>query len=115
MCIRDRNSYDPQMVENFRRQVREKVVPLVAKLKEKQAQRLGIDHVAMYDDTIMTLEGNPKPVIEEDELYKAGVELYRQLSPQACEMIDRMDQLGAFDPVSYTQLDGYKRQRSMCY
>lgn len=95
-----RNSYDPQMVKNFRQQVKDKIVPLVAKLKEKQAKRLGIDHISMYDDTVMTLEGNPDPIIEDEELYKAGVEMYRALDPKAAEMINRMDEMGAFDLYS---------------
>lgn len=95
-----RNSYDEKMVDNFRRQVKEKIVPLVSQLKKKQAQRLGIDKVAFYDDTVMTLEGNPKPIIEDEELYKAGVEMYRRLDPKTAAMINRMDEMGAFDLYS---------------
>ncbi|MBQ2326423.1 MAG: M3 family oligoendopeptidase [Clostridia bacterium] len=95
-----RNSYDPEMVRNFREQVKRDVVPLVAKLKELQAERLGIDHIMFYDSEIKTLEGNPKPVVEDDELYARGVAMYRELDPQAAEMINGMDSMGAFDLYS---------------
>lgn len=95
-----RNSYDPQMVRNFREQVKRDVVPLVARLKKQQAQRLGIDRVTLYDDGIMTLAGNPKPVVEEEALYEAGLTLYRELDPRAAAMIGRMDEMGAFDLYS---------------
>ncbi len=95
-----RNSYDPQMVRNFREQVKRDVVPLVARLKKQQAQRLGIERVTLYDDGIMTLAGNPKPVVEEEALYEAGLSLYRELDPRAAAMIGRMDEMGAFDLYS---------------
>ncbi|MEA4920865.1 MAG: M3 family oligoendopeptidase [Clostridiaceae bacterium] len=95
-----RNSYNPEMVRNFREQVKNDVVPLVAKLKEQQAKRLGIDHITLYDDAVMTSEGNPKPVIEDEELYKAGLSLYREMNPSTAEMINKMDSMGAFDLYS---------------
>ena len=95
-----RNSYDPEMVTAFRRQVKEKVVPLVAELKKAQAKRLGIERVAYYDDTIMTKDGNPKPILEDEALYSAGVQMYRDLSPDTSAFIGRMDEMGAFDLYS---------------
>lgn len=95
-----RNSYDPEMVKNFRQQVKDKIVPLVAHLKEKQAERLGLDHISFYDDGIKTKDGNPKPILEDEDLYNAGVEMYRELGPEAAAMINGMDELGAFDLYS---------------
>ena len=95
-----RNSYDPVMVANFRDQVKRDIVPLVCRLKQQQAARLGLEKISYYDDGIMTLEGNPKPVLEEEELYKAGLSFYRELDPRAAEMINSMDAMGAFDLYS---------------
>ncbi len=95
-----RNCYGPEQVSNFRRQVKEKVVPLVAELKKAQAARLGLEHISYYDDTINTKEGNPKPILEDEALYRAGVQMYRDLSPDTASFIERMDELDAFDLYS---------------
>ncbi|MBQ2650724.1 MAG: M3 family oligoendopeptidase [Clostridia bacterium] len=95
-----RNSYDPAMVENFRNQVKRDIVPLVCKLKQQQAARLGLEKISFYDDGIMTLEGNPKPILEDEALYNAGLSFYRELDPKAAAMINSMDEMGAFDLYS---------------
>ena len=95
-----RNCYDPDMVRAFRQQVKDVVVPLVSELKKKQAERLGIERVTIYDDAVLFPDGNPKPVVENDELYQRGLSLYRDMGEQTAQMINKMDEMGAFDLYS---------------
>ena len=44
-----RNCYDKDMVENFRKQVKEYFVPFAQKLHEKRRNRLGVDKLSCID------------------------------------------------------------------
>lgn len=92
-----RNCYGPDEVETFRRQVKKELVPLITSLKNAQAKRLGLDELSFYDDSVLRPQGNPKPIIVEDELYQAGIRMYRDMNPDTAAMVDHMDSLGAFD------------------
>ena len=53
-----RNSYDRQMVENFREQVKKYFVPFAEKLHEQRRIRLGVDKLHYYDNEVYFKEGN---------------------------------------------------------
>lgn len=95
-----RNSYNPEMVANFREQVKSELVPLVSELKKAQAARIGVDTLKFYDDGVMVPGGNPKPIAQEEELYQIGLSVYRHMKPETKEMIDKMDEMGTFDLFS---------------
>ncbi len=77
-----RSDYTPDMVANFRRQVRELVVPLASELFERQRRRLGIDRLCYYDEEYQFPSGNPKPVGTPDEIVANAANMYRDLSPE---------------------------------
>ncbi|MEZ4509153.1 MAG: hypothetical protein R2881_05780 [Eubacteriales bacterium] len=57
-----RSDYGPAEVARFREQVRTVIVPAVAKLREEQAKRLGVDKLKYYDETCIFPDGNADPV-----------------------------------------------------
>ena len=93
----NRNCYDKEQVENFRRQVKEVWVPFVAKLNEKRKQRLGLDKLAYYDEKVYFQNGNPKPTGTPEEILQAGQKMYCELSDETREFFDFMMENQLFD------------------
>ena len=85
-----RNCYGPEKVAEFRRQVVDELVPLVAAVKKDQKARLGLDHMYFYDDVMQFPDGNAKPQGTADDILKAGLDMYRGLSPETAEFVDFM-------------------------
>ncbi|MEI7710078.1 MAG: M3 family oligoendopeptidase [Rhodospirillales bacterium] len=81
-----RVDYGPEEVARYREQVREHVVPLVAKLLENRRAEHGWDRLYFWDEALIDPAGNPQPI--------GGPDL---LATKAQTMFDRMDpRLGAF-------------------
>lgn len=99
-CRQTRNCYDADMVKNFRNEVKKHLVPLVAKLKQEQAGRLGLPRVRFQDDAVLFPEGNPRPVGNYDDTYASGIKLYREMSPETREYIDFMDSHELFSLIA---------------
>lgn len=87
---RTRNCYTPEMVKAFREQVKNDLVPVVAKIKKEQAESIGVDSLKLYDDTTFYLNGNPKPVGTPEDILAAGKQMYEEMSPEANEFINFM-------------------------
>lgn len=66
----NRTDYGPDEVANFRRQIREYIVPIAQKLYERQRERLGVDRLHYYDLSFRFPEGNPTPKGSPDEIRK---------------------------------------------
>lgn len=77
-----RSDYTPDMVANFRRQVRDIIVPLASELYERQRRRLGLDRLLFYDEEYKFPSGNPKPQGSTDEIVANASLMYRELSPE---------------------------------
>ncbi|MDR7073942.1 M3 family oligoendopeptidase [Fictibacillus barbaricus] len=56
-----RTDYNASDVKVFRDQVKEIIVPLCTKLKERQQKRIGLDELKFYDEPFSFTTGNPKP------------------------------------------------------
>lgn len=95
-----RNCYDKEMVASFREGVRRYLVPLAAKLKAGQAQRLNVPGLTVYDDPIGFPSGNAKPKGTPEEIFEAGRRMYHELSPQTAEFIDFMLENELFDVLT---------------
>ena len=87
---RTRNCYTPEMVKKFRKQVKNDLVPVVAKIKKEQADNINVDNLKLYDDTTFYLDGNPKPVGTPEDILAAGKTMYEEMSPEANEFINFM-------------------------
>jgi M3 family oligoendopeptidase len=93
----NRNCYDQEMVENFRRQVKESFVPFASKLHEQRRERLGLDSLKYYDNDMYFSAGNPAPTGTPEEILKSGQEMYHELSPETGEFFDFMMENELFD------------------
>jgi M3 family oligoendopeptidase len=76
-----RSDYTPDMVANFRRQVRDLIVPINTELYERQRRRLGLDKLKSYDEDFRFPSGNPRPQGTPDDIVANAARMYRELSP----------------------------------
>ena len=92
-----RADYGPAEVARFREQVRTIIVPAVARLKQEQAKRLGVDKLKYYDESCVFLDGNADPVGGESVLVPITQRMYREISPETGEFFDFLSRHGLFD------------------
>ncbi len=95
-----RFDYGPEEVAAFREQIVAQVVPLCSKLRELQAQRLGVDKLRFYDEAILFKAGNPKPSGSPEGLIEAAASLYRALGRDTEEFFSYMRRYELFDLVT---------------
>lgn len=95
-----RLSFDHDMVEKFRANVLQYIVPVVAKLKKENAKRMGIDDLKLYDNDVNVPGGNPKPVLDKDGIFAETRKMYHEMSEVTGKFIDMMMDNEAFDVES---------------
>lgn len=83
-----RFDYDREMVEIFRKQVLDYVVPVTQKLSKRQAERIGIEKMKHYDASLQFLNGNPTPKGNPEYIIEHGRKMYHELSNETAEFID---------------------------
>jgi M3 family oligoendopeptidase len=93
----NRNSYDKDMVKNFREQVKKYFVPFAEKLHEKRRQRLGLEKLSWIDEEVSFVEGNPEPIGTPEEIMAAGKKMYEDLSDETKEFFNFMTENELFD------------------
>ena len=92
-----RADYGPEEVARFREQVRAVIVPAVAKLRQAQAERLGVDKLKYYDETCLFPDGNADPIGGESTLLPVAKRMYREISPETGAFFDFLSTHGLFD------------------
>ena len=85
-----RSDYGMEQVANFRRQVREEIVPLCEKLYQAQAERLGIDTLYAFDEKRLYPDGNAIPAGDDAFMVEEARKMYHNMSPETAEFIDFM-------------------------
>lgn len=95
-----RNCYTAKDVAAFRDQIAEDMVPIVAKVKEAQRRRIGVEKLAFYDEPISFADGNAVPEGTPDKILAAGKKMYQELSPETAEFIGFMFENELFDVLS---------------
>lgn len=95
-----RNCYGPDKVALFRKEIKEYIVPIVTKLKNAQAERIGVEQLYLYDNEVMFKEGNVTPKGTPDELLENAIKMYNEMSPQTAEFISFMQKNELFDLLS---------------
>lgn len=95
-----RLDYTPEMVENFRKQVQEYIVPVAMKLKERQAKRIGVDKLKYYDDEFEFISGNPTPKGEPKWIEDNASKMYNELSEETGKFFEMMRECELMDLVS---------------
>ena len=95
-----RTDYNAEMVAAFRKQVKEEVVPLVSRLKERQQQRLGLEKLYYYDENFQFSTGNAIPKGDADWIVENGQKMYRELSAETSEFFNFMIENDLMDLVA---------------
>ena len=93
----ERFEYTPEDVAIFRKQIREHIVPLCQKLYEEQKERLGIEELKYYDESLTYPDGNAVPEGTEEELLEKARTMYHELSKETGEFFDFMMENELFD------------------
>ena len=96
-CRMGRLDYDAKAVATFRESVKNDLVPVVSQIKEQIAKDLGIDAVTFYDNSVYTLERVPKPMLDKDGIFAAAKKMYREMSAETGDFMDKMLEAEAFD------------------
>ena len=96
----NRNCYGPADVAQFRRQVVESMVPVVAEIKKAQAKRIGIADMKFYDDNFFYPDGNATPQGTPEELLAAGEKMYTEMSPETAEFAKLLFDNELFDVLA---------------
>jgi M3 family oligoendopeptidase len=95
-----RSDYDAKMVANFRKQVKDFIVPISQKLYARQAKRLGLDTLKFYDEEYKFKSGNPKPKGTPEEILRGADKMYAELSKDTDKFFQFMRQNDLMDLVA---------------
>lgn len=95
-----RSDYTPEMVANFRKQVEEYLVPVATELRERQRERLGLEHLRYYDEKFSFKTGNAKPKGNPEWIMNNGRMMYSELSTETKEFFNFMLDNELMDLVS---------------
>ena len=95
-----RLEYDAKMVEGYRKQVLENIVPLHTKLRERQGKRLGVDKLKFYDEAIKFNSGNADPHGSPEWILNNGKTMYKELSKETDEFFTFMTENNLLDLLS---------------
>lgn len=77
-----RTDYDAEKVANYRKQIKEDLVPFTQKLFARQAKRIKIKKPQYYDFSINFLSGNATPHGDKDFMVEQAKKMYHELSPE---------------------------------
>lgn len=93
----ERVCYDKNDIETFRKNVLESIVPVVSKLRTENAKDLSIDKYMVYDNDVIIPGGDPRPIGNKEDIFKAAKEMYHEMSKESGDFIDLMLENEAFD------------------
>ncbi|MGM0836658.1 MAG: M3 family oligoendopeptidase [Bacillota bacterium] len=95
-----RTDYDADMVAKFRDQVKEYIVPLTEKLKERQQARIGVQDLKYYDEGFKFKTGNATPKGSPEWIIENGSKMYEELSQETKEFFQFMIDKNLMDLVA---------------
>ena len=93
----NRLDYDASMVEVFRKQVRDHIVPVAQSLYQRQAQRLNLSALAYYDIPFEFTTGNATPKGSSSDIISAAQKMYDELSAETGQFFSFMQTNGLMD------------------
>lgn len=85
-----RTDYNAADVAVFREQIQKHVVPVTTALRQRQAKRLGVESLSIFDSGLMFTSGNPQPKGSPEWIIENGKKMYAELSPETKEFFDFM-------------------------
>ncbi len=92
-----RMDYNEDMVAGYRDQIYKEVVPVVAKLRKRQAKRLGVKKPTFLDYNLDYNSGNATPLGNSEFLVKKASEMYHDMSEESGKFFDFMCESNLFD------------------
>ncbi len=95
-----RLEYDAKMVESYRKQVLENIVPLHTELRKRQEKRLGVEKLRFYDEAIKFNSGNADPHGSPEWILNHGKTMYKELSKETDEFFTFMTENNLLDLLS---------------
>ena len=95
-----RTDYNADDVANFRKQVREIIVPVATKIYEAQRERVGLDKLRYFDLEFKFKSGNATPKGESEWIVAQGIKMYEELSAETKEFFDFMVKNNLLDLVN---------------
>lgn len=95
-----RTDYNAEMVAKFRQQVKDFIVPIASKLKERQQQRIGVEQLKYYDESFEFLSGNAVPKGSPEWIIDNGQKMYTDLSEETGEFFRYMQENNLMDLVA---------------
>lgn len=96
----DRDCYNSDHVKNYRDNVLNIIVPEVLKIKQNQKQRLGLDQLKFYDDTLAFKDGNPMPFGSYQDTINAAKQMYSKMGKITNHFFNFMIDNNLFDLIS---------------
>ncbi|MFD1737437.1 M3 family oligoendopeptidase [Bacillus salitolerans] len=96
----NRTDYNAEMVAKFRDQVKEYIVPLATKLKQKQQERIDVDSLKYYDESFSFKTGNPDPKGNAEWIVEQGKKMYEEMSTETNEFYTFMVENNLMDLLS---------------
>jgi M3 family oligoendopeptidase len=97
-----RTDYGAADVKKFRDQVKEFIVPLATKLKDRQRQPIGVDTLYYFDEGFNFKSGNPEPKGSPEWIVENGKSMYSELSSETNEFFTYMIDNNLMDLVAKT-------------
>ncbi|WP_064579884.1 M3 family oligoendopeptidase [Streptobacillus moniliformis] len=85
-----RLDYNAEDVANYRKQIKENVVPLYVELRKRQEKRIKVDKLKYYDEGMAFLTGNPTPKGDRAWMVEKAQIMYKELSPETHEFFSKM-------------------------
>ena len=95
-----RLEYDAKMVEGYRKQVLENIMPLHTELRKRQEKRLGVEKLRFYDEAIKFNSGNADPHGSPEWILNHGKTMYEELSKETDEFFKFMTENNLLDLLS---------------
>ncbi|MBQ9854559.1 MAG: M3 family oligoendopeptidase, partial [Clostridia bacterium] len=94
---RRRFDYGREEVKAFHENVKKYITPACQLLYDKQRQRLGLDKLCKYDESLVFAGGNADPEGTKDELIQKALSMYKELSEETGEFFSFMVEYDLFD------------------
>jgi M3 family oligoendopeptidase len=85
-----RVDYGQQEVERYCQQVAEEVVPLARQILERQKEKLNLDRLFYWDESLFDLQGNPTPQGDYDWMLESAQEMFAGMNPELSDFFGMM-------------------------
>lgn len=95
-----RSDYNAAQVANFRKQIKEYIVPIVNQLVDRQRKRLGIEDLKYYDLGFKFKSGNPTPKGSPEWIVEQAEQMYSELSKETDQFFSFMQDNGLMDLIN---------------